>query len=249
MRKCNYSDIDNEIWLKAAESISGLGMIIFDPAKQVLKNGSSNSTERDGYEKMAYFAKRLDCACIGIGHTIKVTKGKDIYARIAGTGLGQVARSIIMIVTFKGGALEDGSTHLMILVKTYAEPVNYGVTYKIETCYINDEYGEKIKTAKIVWLGVIPGTPEELLEWADRGGKMVVDGEDDKLTAAVYFLKRTLQNGPVPVKDVKEKAKIDHITVRKLDDAKNLLGVVHYKGKGEGQHSPFYWSLPEKEPT
>lgn len=78
---------------------------------------------------------------------------------------------------------------------------------------------------------------------------MVVDGEDDKLTAAVYFLKRTLQNGPVPVKDVKEKAKIDHITVRKLDDAKNLLGVVHYKGKGEGQHSPFYWSLPEKEPT
>lgn len=248
-RRCNFSDADNAIWLAEAKKIVNLALLIFDPASQLIRGSASNSKDREGHEKMGEFAKELNCVALGIAHTPKATKGKDIYARIAGSGaVGQVARSIIMISKIKSGPTQDGATHVMVLAKAYGAPVNYGVTYRIVGCEITDEDGQVFETSKVVWLGLIPGTPEEILEWADGGCEMVVAGEIDPVAAAINLVKEALKNGPVHGKEVEKQAKAAGITTRDLVQAKKILGVKSDKLTGAGQSSRWYWRLPDSEP-
>ena len=246
IRPCNFSDSDNEIWTNEARKIQNLGLLIFDPASQVIRGSTSNAKDREGHEKMGQFGIDLDCAVLATAHTPKTTKGKEIYARIAGTGaVGQVARSIIMISKIKGGPTPDGATHLMVLAKPYGEPVNYGVTFSIVGCEITDENERLIKTAKIVWHASIPGEPEDLLNWADGIGEMETVGRIAPVSVAVVFLRQTQQTGPLPCKVVEKLVKDAGISTRNRDAAKRELGVVSFKGTGEGQFSGFYWRLPE----
>ena len=243
-RPCNFSDSDNEIWMGDAKRIDDLGMIIFDPASQVVCGASSNSKDREGHEKMARFAKELNCAFIGIAHTPKTTRGKDIPARIAGSGaVGQVARSIILISKIKSGPTQDGATHVMVLAKAYGPPVHYGVLYSIVGCKVSDENGQVFETSRIVWHGTIPGTPEEILAWAENG-ELASIGRIDPASAAVNFVKEALRNGRVRGKEVEKQAKAAGVKTRDLAQAKKELGVKSEKGVGEGQFSPHYWRLP-----
>lgn len=247
-RPCNFSESDNAIWLREAGKIENLGLIIFDPASQVTCGNSNNAKDREGHEKLARFAKELNCAVVGIAHTSKVTKGKNISARIAGTGaVAQVARSIIMISKIKSNATQDGATHIMVLAKAYGEPINYGVSFRIVGCEITDENGQAIKTSKIVWYATIPGTPEELLEWADGSSEMAMAGKIDPLAAAVGCIQRILRNGPLPSKEAEKLVAREGITTRIRDQAKMKLGVISRKGEGQGQNSSFFWRLPETE--
>lgn len=242
-RPCNFSDEDNVIWLEAAKRIENLGLIIFDPVSQVIRGNSNNSKDREGHEKLARFSKELNCCVVGIGHAPKTTKGKDIYARIAGSGaVGQVARAIMMVAIIKDGPLKDGATHVLVLAKSYGEPVNYGVTYSIEACEVTDRNEAIIKTSRIVWHGTIPGTPDEIFRWAESDKK---DDKGRKLDVAINFLREVLQDGPLPSTKVKELAASAGITTRDRDQAKKELGISHYKPVGKGQFAGFLWRLPE----
>lgn len=248
-RPSNFSDADNEIWMHETGKIANLGLLIFDPASQVIRGNSSNAKDREGHEKLARFAKELNCAVIGLAHTPKTTKGKSIYARIAGTGaVGQVARSIIMISEISRGPTYDGATHVMVLAKAYGKPVNYGVTFNIVGCTITEDDGQVYDTSKIVWCEIVPGTPDEVLKWADGSGEMATVGKTDPLTVAVDYLRSILIKGPRPCGDAKKLMAEAGITTRDRDRAKKQLGVVYYKGEGQGQFSLFYWRLPETPP-
>lgn len=58
-----FSDEDNEVLLSEAKKLGNLGLFILDPASQVIRGTSSNSKDREGYEKLAQLAVRLDCCC------------------------------------------------------------------------------------------------------------------------------------------------------------------------------------------
>ncbi len=169
-RPCNFSDADNAIWLKEAQKLDYFALMILDPVSQVVNaDASSNSKARKYYEKFAQTAEDFNFAVLGIGHTVKNTKGKGIYALMDGPGaLGQVARSIIVAVKIKSGPLNDGATHILILAKPFGVQVNYGVTYSIEACEVVED-GVTFETSRIKWHGIIPGTPEELITWAEGG--------------------------------------------------------------------------------
>lgn len=245
-RPSTFSDEDNEVLLNEAKKLGNLGLVVFDPASQVIRGSSSNSKDREGYEKLGQLSERLDCAILGIAHTPKSTKGKGIYARIAGSGAaGQVARSILMVEKIRGGPLADGATHVLVLAKAFGEPVNYGVTYSIVPWVITED-GIDYKTSKIIWHGTIPGTPEEILEWAESGNE--VDGMVDTLNFAINFIREILRNGPVWSKEAERLAKAARITTRDLKEAKMVLGVRSKRREGVGQSSPFDWSLPPSNP-
>ena len=240
-----FSDEDNEVLLSEAKKLGNLGLFILDPASQVIRGTSSNSKDREGYEKLAQLAVRLDCATLGIAHTPKTTKGKGIYARIAGSGAAcQVARAILMVTEIKGGPMADGATHIMVLAKPFGPPVNYGVTYSIEPCEIIED-GIAYKTSKIVWHGTIPGTPEELLNLAESGE--MVTGKIDQLDVAVIRIKDILKNGYVLAKVFNQLVAKAGITKPDRDEAKIALGLVYFKLMGAGKKSPWAWCLPGDE--
>jgi hypothetical protein len=69
-RACNFSDSDNAIWLNEAKKLGNIGLVIFDPATQVIRGDTRNGSKaRGGYENYGHFAEVLDCAVLGIGHT------------------------------------------------------------------------------------------------------------------------------------------------------------------------------------
>ncbi|MDD5300370.1 MAG: AAA family ATPase [Gallionella sp.] len=249
-RPCNFSDTDNAIWLNEAKKLGNVGLIIFDPATQIIKGDARNSSKaRGGYENYGQFAEVLECAILGIGHTPKNTKGKGIYARIDGSGeAAKVARAIMMVAEIKGGPLADGAKYILVLAKPFGAPVNYGVTYSIIGCKVTDEDGTEHDSSKVVWHDLIPGTPEELLLLAESG-EMAGAGKVDPLDFAISFLSKLVRNGPVLVGEIKRLAKAAGITVNDLKEAKKALGVVHFKGEDEGQDSPWYWCYPSDKPS
>ena len=206
-RRCNFSEEDYAIVRNEAKGIKNLSIMILDPVSQVISgNSGNNAKDREAYERLAQFTDELKFAAVGIGHTPKTTKGKEIYARIADSrAAGQVARSIIMVTKIKGGPLADGATHIMVLAKAFGKPVNYGVLYSIVTCVVTDEKGQDFETSKVVWHGINPGTPEENLALAESG-EMVV-GKITPLDVAVNWLKEFLSKGSVWSQEVERQAK------------------------------------------
>jgi energy-coupling factor transporter ATP-binding protein EcfA2 len=244
-RPCNFSDADYAILHNSVKNIKSLSLLILDPVSQVINgNSGNNAKDRNGYERLAQFAEEQKLAVFGIAHTPKTTKGKGIYARLAGSGAaGQVARSIIMVTEIKGGPMASGATHIMVLAKASGKPVNYGVTYRIVGCDVADKNGQVFETSKIVWHENISGTPEELLLLAESG-EMPGAGKVDPVDAAIEFLKETLQNGPMHGKEVEKLAKAAGITTRNLAQAKKTLEIWSKRREGVGQFSVFDWSLP-----
>lgn len=248
-RRCKFSDEDYEIVGNEIKKNGNIALMILDPVTQVVRGNSGNKAkDREGYETLAQFAEDLKFAALGIGHPPKTTKGKGIYARIDGPAeAGKVSRSIIMVDKIKGGPLADGAEYVMVLAKSFGAPVNYGITYSIATCLDTDN-GINYEIGKIVWHDIIPGTPEEILEWAENG-EMAGAGKVSPLDAAIRFLSELVRNGPVLVGEVKKQAKVAGITTRDLQEAKKALGVVHFKGEKEGQDSPWYWCYPSDKPS
>jgi hypothetical protein len=241
MRPCTFSYKDNAIWLEEAKRYKDIGLLIFDPASQVIRGNSNNAKDREGYENLGKFASYLDCGIIGIGHTPKTTKGKDIFARIAGSGaVGQVARSIMMACKIKGGPLEDGATHVLVLIKAFGEPVNYGVTYNIASSTVV-ESGISHHTSKIVWHGTIPGSPEELLKWAESDKEVDDCGKAEE---AEDFINKTLNNGPVLWIDIERLYLEAGIKYGTLMRAKNELKIICDKEKGTNRS---IWNLPSTD--
>ena len=248
-RPINYSDQDYLILQNAIESIGDIRFMVLDPVSQAVRGRSgSKAKDRESYEILAKFAEKCGLAVLGVGHTPKTTKGKEIYARIAGSGAaGEVARSIIMVSKIKCGPLDDGATHIMVLAKSFGKPVNYGVTYSIVGCEVADENGNTFQTSKIKWHNTIPGTPEDILSWAESDDNVMVEG--DRLMVAAEFLKESLRDGPLPAAEIKARAAVAGITTRDRDQAKKELCITPYKQKGAGQSSHWFWCLPGQNPN
>lgn len=220
--------------------LGGVVMIILDPIYAAVKGDANNDAQaRRAYENLAALAKRLNCAIVGIAHTVKnAGKKYPLLDRLSGPrALREVPRSIMLVENLP--ASDDGikDEKVLVAVKSNLCRSNTGIAFVIEAVDIGTPT-EPMKTTRTAITRTIHGTAEEILGGNDvnNSGKKVRKGD-----AAMDFLLEVLEGGAQLRNDIEALAVAAGIRLGTLLKAKADLKIVTKKRKGDGLSE---WSLP-----
>lgn len=220
---------------------NNLGLIVIDPIYSAIDGDPNNYFKaREAYEGLANIAKRLRCAILGIAHTVRNPRDKDLLARISGPlAIHQVPRSILLVSKIEGGKAESGGTHILIHAKNNDGKMSDGYEYRIQgTEAIVDD--KKFDAIKIEFTQEIIGEPLDLL----KSSEGINSKKISKTDIAKDFLLNILKDGPLSKVEIEEACQDAGITKGTLLLAKTLLSIVTEKRKGDGRS---VWSLPDTQ--
>ena len=222
-------------WVESTDN--GLGLIVIDPIYSAI-NGDPNNyfKAREAYEGLADLAKRLSCAILGIAHTVRNPRDKDLLARISGPlAIHQVPRSIILLNKIERPQSESDGTHIFIHAKNNDGKMNDGYEYRIlgAEALIDDN---KFDALKIEITKDIFGEPLDLLKNSEGSSTKKVS----KTELAKEFLLDILKDGPLTKVEIEEACKDAEVAIGTLMLAKSELSIVTTKRKGDGRS---VWSL------
>lgn len=211
-------------------------MIVIDPIYQAV-NGDFNSNykAREAYEGLTELAQQLECAIVGICHSVKSPRSKDALARISGPqAIREVPRSIILLSEIMGPPTHTGGTHVMIHAKNNEGSMLGGYEYCLVPCCIKD--GE-VRSEQAVFeiSGQLSGRPHEILEWADEKPEGIKTRKETKKDYAKGFLLTILERGEMCKADIVASARNAEITEGTLLLAKSELPITTRKRKGDGR--------------
>ena len=238
-----FDDADMESLEAMARSVSGIDLLVIDPAGQAMNGDSSkNFNAQRSFERLGVLSARLNCATLCVSHTVKTVRGRSTMARVAGPlAIGSAPRGLMIAAKIESGPSEDGARFVLVRSKFNSAETGGGFAYDIAGTEIAGELG-LIPTSKIVWKSKLHGTADELLKRADSSR---ATSKVDEAHKAEKFLKAALRNGPLPCPEIKVLAREAGVMIDALRKAKASLGIRSKKQTGKGQFSAFAWGLPE----
>lgn len=220
--------------------LGDVAIIVVDPIYAAVKSDANNDAQaRRAYENLAALAKRLNCAIVGIAHSVKNPREKfPLLSRMGGPrALQQVPRIILMVVAISGQENGIHAEKVMVIAKNNLSRGDAGIAFVIEEVEIGTPTAPMNATRARV-TRIIHGRAEEIINSAERSdsGEKVRKGD-----AAIDFLVEVLASGPQLKNDIMSLAETAGIKFGTLHKAKSDLKIVTKKRKGDGLSE---WSLP-----
>jgi hypothetical protein len=213
--------------------VGSISLLIIDPIVSAVAGDMHKANDvRRSLQPIVDFAAELNCAVLGISHFAKNTSGRNATERVIGSqAFAALARMVL--VTAKE---EDSATRVFTRAKSNISPDDGGIHYTIEAVMIPDG----IETTRVVWGETIEGNARSILS--------TVEGDEasgtplNKIQEAMKFLRVELANGPMPARELLERARRDFaIHERLLRRAGERIGVVVTKAGFQGA---WVWSYP-----
>jgi hypothetical protein len=238
--------------LKAfCEEIGNVVLVIIDPASSYMGgtlDGRQNTQVRAVLDPISKLAEDCDFAVLSVTHFNKGTAVKAIHRVMDSAAFVTAPRAVWAVFSHPDNGI--GSDNMFsrkmsfVQLKTNIAPPGLpGWTYHMEMVTAGkSKSGERVEATRIVWDGV-----------GDMTADQIVAAENEKASprtdAAMAFLRRVLDSGPMLADDVKAQCAAEAIcSEHTLLNAKRRLRVV---ASNNGTGTPWKWSLPtdERAPT
>jgi hypothetical protein len=175
---------------------------------------------------LAAIAERQGCAIVALRHLGKSRGGGHaLNAGIGSIDFTAAARSVLLV----GADPDEPNKRAIVQTKNNLAPHGPAVGFKLEN-------------GQFYWTGESSLTAGRILSIASEDERSTVE-------EAAYFLRNTLEDGPVPTKEVKREARKAGISDATLRRAKDRLGVRAGKRGGHfgSNEQCWVWFLPRPE--
>lgn len=218
-----------------------LNLIIIDPIYLAIENDyKSSSKSRLALENLANLAKELNCAILGIAHTVKSPKGKGALERITSpTSLQEVPRSILVTAEIEKRPTDSGGHFVLVRAKASNSEPGGGFEYEISNKNDIDENSSSF--ARFLIKKTLTGYADDILKTAEQGKKAKAVRKQD---LAKDLLIEHLSDGKVVVgSELIQIAEAMGISENTLKIAKKELRVDSRKRQGDGR-SEWFFSTP-----
>ena len=205
-------------------------LCIIDPLTAYLGpiDSHKNAEVRAALARLSGLAARHNVAVLCVTHLNKAATLPAMYRAMGSLAFVAAARAVWVVARDKDDP--TGQRRLLLPLKNNIAVDQSGLAYALESAPNG--------SAVVAWdANPITVDANEALS-ADHND----DGASNALDEAVDWLRGILAGGPVPAKDVKQRAQRDGIAPRTLDRAKARLGV---RATREGFGGPWVWRLPE----
>jgi hypothetical protein len=220
------------LYLKMAVAHMRARLVVIDPIMAFLGGEVNSHRDQDcrrALHPLAKLAEETGAAVLVVRHLNKMTGGNPLYRGGGSIGIIGAARSGLLV------AKDPDNPDRRVLASTKCNLA------KLPASLLFDLTLSPEGALRVGWMGESTHTAESLLA-APR------DDEDrDAVQEAVGVLRTILENGPMPVADVKKDARKAGVFERTLLRAKAILGVksrkLGFTGTGVWQ-----WSLPTHSP-
>jgi len=197
-------------------------LIVIDPLAAHLAGGVNSWKDqevRTALAPLSSLAKATGAAIVIVAHLNK-GQSDDPLQRLGGSiGIPAAARSVLLLARDPDDPEgEHGGQRVLAHVKSNLGPLAASLRYEIEPATVACGSAEMFETARILERGEAPYTGAELLAAprAERGAK---------LTEAIGFLERELEQGDRAVGKIQRSAEQLGISLQTLQRAKKQLGI------------------------
>jgi len=216
------------------EQLSDCKLIVVDPIGSYL--GGQADAHRDNEVRavlapVCHLATQYGAAVVVVAHTRKAVAANADDMAMGSRAFTGLARSVLHLLIDP----DDGTKQRRLLLsgKNNLAERPLGLAFDIGP-------GEVEGRACVRWMD------GEVTITADEAVNRELQSDEGKRTErdeAADWLRKTLGNGPMPAKEVREQAKEgEGIAHRTLDRAKKAAGVEAYRPENPG---PWYWRLPD----
>ena len=204
-------------------------LVIFDVLVGYIPSNLSTNRDQDvrlALAPLAEMADRTGVAVILVRHLSKDPSKSALYRGGGSIGIVGAARSGLLLATDP----QQAEVRVLAVIKSNLGAPSQSLTFRIAT----DD-----GVPHIEWLGGCSHTAESLLA-------VPVSGEDRSAKQeAVEFLSEELQDGPLEVEKLIQKARRLGISEKTLRRAKMDAGIGRER-RGFGDSGKWYWMLPRK---
>jgi len=220
----------------SARRLPSLRLLVLDPIVSAVAGDSHKNAEvRRGLQPVVNFAAEAGCGVLGITHFTKGTSGREPTERVTGS-LAFVALARLVLATAKP-AEADGKRRL-VRAKSNIGPDGGGYEYDLILEPLAEHH---FAAQRVVWGTSLDGGARELLNDVEQPEEDVRSGAQ---SAAEKFLRETLSDGPVPVRQLKQAAQANCIAWRTVERTKKALGIIAVKG---GMNEGWLWRLSDDD--
>lgn len=225
---------DFDLLREAVEDIGGASLLLIDPVVNVVKGDMHRANDvRRSLQAVVDFAEAHGCAVLGISHFSKGSGGSSPADRVIGSqAFGALARAVLV-----AAKQDDTETRVLARAKSNISDDQGGVGYVVEPCTV----GEGIETTRVLWGDRIEGSARDILAEVESTGD---DDQRSEFEEACDFLRDTLQNGPVPTKQIKEDAAGAGLSWATVRRAQKAIGAT---AKKNGVKEGWSWQLPSED--
>ena len=218
---------------RAARRLPDLALVIIDPIVSMVQGDSHKNAEvRRGLQPVLNLAADTGAAVVGITHYAKNTAGRSTADRVIGSvAFNAVARTVL--ATAMGSEGEGRIVRPKNNIGTTGDGFAYSIAVENR-----DVGGTPSQVSRIEWGRPLFGFADELL------GQ--VEAKRHPKDEAAEWLSAMLHDGPVPSKELKERADADGVAWRTVERAKDDLGIVATRQGAPGKRGAgtWAWSLP-----
>jgi putative DNA primase/helicase len=223
----------DELGRRVAETSAAL--VVIDPLIEFI-DGKVDSHKshpvRQAVAALNTIARAHGCAVLVILHLNKGASSDPLLRHEGSAAFTQIVRGGLMLGNDPDDPEGDsGSQRVLAVSASNLAPITTSLVYRIDSATVTGDTGEKIETARMVQTGESGASGSDLLRGQD-------DEDRDAISEARDFLLGVLEDGPVPVADIKGQARAANIAWRTVERAKP--GVAEsYRPEGER----YRWSM------
>ncbi|MBM7867324.1 AAA family ATPase [Heliobacterium gestii] len=202
-------------------------LFIVDPIQAFLGTGVDMHRAnhvRPILSKVAKLAEKHSCAIVCIRHLSKATGSKSQYRGLGSIDFTAAARSVLLA----GQDPNDPENRAFVQIKSSIDIKGPAMGYRMD----KDGFH---------WTGESELTDHDLLS-----NPTAPSSNRGKKASVMDWLKEELMDGPKEAGKIKELALSKGYTESQLRTAADSLGIARYKSSGQGQASPWYWTLSEQ---
>jgi hypothetical protein len=173
---------------------------------------------------LAAIAERFSCAVLVVRHLTKVPADRAVYRGLGSIDIAAAARSILLVALDPDD--EARVRRVVAHVKSSLAPAGPSLAFEL-------------RDGRFLWAGFSEARPEDLLAARDEA-----NAERRKLPQAVAWLRDVLAEGPVPSREIRERAEPElGVSWRTMWSAARELGV---RTRRDGR--TWVWELPPTAP-
>ncbi len=218
-----------ERWLGGHREVR---LVIFDPLSAATAGADAHrdAAVRGLLAPLATLAQRHGTAILGVVHLNKRGGDKPIYRASGSLAFVAAARHVYAI----GRDRCDANRRLMARVKNNLSQDETGLVFTIEASALGPPV--------LAW----EPEPVELDAHGVLGAAETMTEQRRRASETERWLRKLLEDGPQPVRDVQNLAEEDHIPWRNVERAKARIGAVARRA-GFDDGSYWSWALPEDE--
>ncbi|MNO84015.1 hypothetical protein D3C76_753440 [compost metagenome] len=212
----------------------GVALLVLDPLVSAVAGDMHRANDvRRALQPVVDFAAAHSCAVLGISHFSKGSAGNIPAERVIGSqAFSALARAVLV-----AAKEENSDARVLCRAKSNIGVDCNGVRYSIEGHTLPDD----IETTRVLWGDRIEGSAREILADVESTGD---DDQRTELEEACDFLRDTLQQGPVPTKQIKEDANGAGLAWATVRRAQKAIGA---KAKKDGVKEGWSWFLPTED--